>query len=382
MVEGTQPNLSSAHSLLQENPEALSADERRSLVKAVADAILCRNAGDDPAVTGLLDLLVGDSDWSVRLEVARTVHLLDDEACSRYVAMLRKDCNSYVRSHAERGLARQRKALRTSKRKRSERRSYSEQLDELARRYGKQVAAKVQDLADQRYAMLAAAVAHDVRSILTTLSPNAAALAKELGAIGRAGSILEDVEFLRRTIEAMEQFSKPLPDHRHPEDLHEMVRHAIEKAWAGVVAQGHDPSAVEVDADDVPSVRLRVTRRLIVFALTNVIQNAIESFADREVDALRPGRVEVQVVVDGYETRIFVRDNGPGLEPEVLKELVTFMPTGPNKSKRSSSGWGLSLVHKYITAHGGSVAIDSEINQGATVVVALPMRDSAGGDDE
>jgi len=382
MVEGTQPDLSSAHGMLQENPEALSADDRRSLVKAIADAILCRNAGGDPAVTDLLDLLARDSDWSVRLEVARMVHLLDDEACSRYVAMLRKDCNSYVRSHAERGLARQRKARRTSKRKRSEQRSYSEQLDELTRHYGKQVAAKVQDLADQRYAMLAAAVAHDVRSILTTLSPNAAALAKELGAIGRAGSILEDVEFLRRTIEAMEQFSKPLPDHRHPEDLQEMVRQATEKAWAGVVEQGHDPSAVELGADDVPSIRLRVTRRLIVFALTNVIQNAIESFADREVDALRPGRVKVQVVVDGYETRIFVRDNGPGLEPEVLKELATFMPTGPNKSKRSSSGWGLSLVHKYITAHGGSVAIDSEMNQGTTVVVALPMGDSARGDDE
>ena len=133
---------------------------------------------------------------------------------------------------------------------------------------------------------------------------------------------------------------------------------------------------------DIPSIRLRVTRRLIVLALMNVIRNAVESFADREVDALRPGRIEVQVVVDGYETRVLVRDNGPGIEPEVLKELASFAPTGPNKTKRSSSGWGLSLVHKYVTAHGGSVTIDSEINQGATVVVALPMRDSAGGGDE
>jgi signal transduction histidine kinase len=88
------------------------------------------------------------------------------------------------------------------------------------------------------------------------------------------------------------------------------------------------------------------------------------------------------VVVDGYETRVLVRDNGPGVEPEVLKELATFMPTGPNKSKRSSSGWGLSLVHKYITAHGGSVAIDSEVDEGTTVVLALPMRIAAGGDEE
>jgi signal transduction histidine kinase len=381
MVERTQPNLDSALGTLRERPDGVSVDDRRSLVKAIEDAILCRSAGEEQVVVDLLDILACDPDWSVRLEVARLLHLLDDEACSRLAAVFRQDANSYVRSHAERGLARQRKARRTSSRKRNESRGYTDRLDELTRQYGKKVAATVQALADQRFAMLASGVTHNARSILTTLLPNVTALANEHGA-GRGESILEDVKFLKRTIEAMEQFSKPLPDQRHPENLQEMIQQAIEKAKAGVIEQGHDPSAVAVDVGEVPTIRLRVTRRLIVLALTNVIQNAIECFADREKDAIRAGRIEVQVIVDGYETRVFVRDNGPGVEPEVLKELATFMPTGPNKSKRSSSGWGLSLVHKYITAHGGSVAIDSEMNQGTTVVLALPMRSTAGGDDE
>jgi signal transduction histidine kinase len=382
MVEGTQPNLSRARDTLRASPDSIPVDARRELVKAIGDAVLCRGADEDQVVADLLDLLAHDPDWSVRLEVARLLHLLDDEACSRLAAVFRQDANSYVRSHAQRGLARQRRTRRTSSRKRSERLGYSERLDELTRQYGKPVATTVQALADRRFAMLATAVAHDVRSILTTLLPNATALANELGPTSRAASVLDDVKFLKRTIEAMEQFSEPLRDQRRPEDLGQMIQQSIEKARAGVVEQGHDPSAVEVVVNDVPTIRLRVTRRLIVLALTNVIQNAVESFADRDVDALRPGRIEVQVVIDGYETRIFVRDDGTGLEPEVLKELATFMPTGPNKSKRISSGWGLSLVHKYITAHGGSVAIDSKMNQGTTVVLALPMRDSAGGDDE
>jgi len=113
-----------------------------------------------------------------------------------------------------------------------------------------------------------------------------------------------------------------------------------------------------------------------------VIQNAIECFADRDADALPAGHVDVQVVVDGYETQILVTDDGPGMEPEVLKALTTFVPMGPNKSKRDSSGWGLSLVHKYVTAHGGTVAIDSEMDRGTTVVITLPMRISTDGDDE
>jgi len=382
MVEGIQPSLNSARDMLEATPETMPVDDRRGFVKTIAAALLRGSVGDEPVVADLLDLLVHDPDWSVRLEVAKMLHLLDDEACSRLAALFRQDCNSYVRSHAERGLARQRKARRTSNRKHRERRGYSERIDELTRQYGKQVAATVQALADQRYAMLAAAVAHDVRSILTTLLPNATALTHELGPSSRAGSILEDVKFLKRSIEAMEQFSKPLPDHRHPEDLQQMIRQAIEKARAGVIGQGHDLGAIEVVVSEVPTVRLRVARCLIVLALTNVIQNALEAFADRNVDALRPGRIEVQVVVDGYEMRIFVRDNGPGIEPEVLKELATFVPTGPNKSKRSSSGWGLSLVHKYITAHGGSVALDSKMNQGTTVTLAWPMRDATGGEEE
>lgn len=381
MAEWAQSRLGHARDTLRAQADGMPTDDRRGLVKAVEEAILGHDASEYPVAVDLLEILARDPDWSVRLEVARLLHLLDDDGCSRLAAIFRQDANSYVRGHAERGLARQRKARRSSSRKRSEARGYADRLDELTRQYGKQVAATVQALADQRFTTLATTVAHDVRSILTTLLPNASTLANELGAVARAKSILDDVKFLKATIEAMEQFSHPLPDQKHPENLHEMVQQAIEKARAGVVEQGHDPSAVEVDTE-VPVIHLRVARRLIVLALTNVIQNAMESFADRNVDALRPGRIKVQAVVDGYETRIIVRDNGSGLEPVVLKEVATFMPTGPNRSKRSSSGWGLSLVHKYVTAHGGSVAIDSQMDHGTTVVLALPMRELAGGVDE
>lgn len=377
MGERTQPDLTAARDALRAGPEAMPIEDRKGLVRAVAEVILCRGA-PEVAVVEVLELLAGDADWSVRLEVARILHLLDDEACSRLAAVFRQDCNRYVRSHVERSLSRQRKARRSSNRQRSERRGYADQLDELTRQYGKRVAAKVQTLADQRFAMLAVAVTHDVRRILTTLSANVAALDKDHD---RTASIVEDVTFLRHTVDAMEQFSTPLPEQRHPEDLAQMVRQAIDKAWACVSEQGHDPKAVEMVVADIPTIRPRVARRLIVLALTNVIQNALESFAERDVDALRPGKIEVRVVVDGYETRIFIQDNGSGLEPEVLSRLRQFVPTGPNRYKRSSSGWGLSLAHKYITAHGGDVAIDSELDQGTTVVLTLPMRDATEGDD-
>jgi len=382
MVEWTQANAKDTCAVLRRDPHGIPGQKRRDLVTAVADAIVCRGVESDPVVGDLIELLSQDPDWMVRLEVARMVHLLGDEPCSRYVAAFRADCNSYVRSHAERSLARQRKARRTSKLKRSECKTYVEQLDQVRRQYGPRVAKRVEALADQRYAMLASAVVHDVRGVLTTLSANAAVIANEHDATPRAASIVEDIGFLKRTIEAMEQFSRPLPLRRHPEDVRQMIDQAIEKARQGVIQQGHDPAAVDITVSPAPTIQLRVARRLIVLSLTNVIQNAIECFADRDADALPAGHVDVQVVVDGYETQILVTDDGPGMEPEVLKALTTFGPMGPNKSKRDSSGWGLSLVHKYVTAHGGTVAIDSEMDRGTTVVITLPMRISTDGDDE
>lgn len=389
MTERIQSNLLAARDAIQADHDGMPADERRALVAIIIDSLVCDKAVEDHVLTDLVDLLARDPDWSVRLEVARMIHLLGDETCSHYVAHFRGDDNRYVRSHAERSLARLRKARQTTQRHRTNGRVYADDLDQFTRQYGKRATATLCRLVDQRYAMLAASVAHDVRGVLTTLTANAAALAEELPSecvgrcpgAARVASIRDDVGFLTRTIEAMEQYSAEVPVTRQPESIRELIDRAIEKARAGVVQQGHDPSRVEINTANVPSLQVRVSRQLMVLALTNVIENAMEAFADRDVDALRPGRVEVAVIVDGYETRILVTDTGPGIEPEVLASLRTFTPTGPNKAKRSSSGWGLSLVHKYVTAHGGAVTIESAMERGTTVVMVLPMREPSEGDD-
>lgn len=376
-----EADLQEAALRLRDAPEAMPPAQRRDLVQTIADGLLCRELEQDPEVADLIEQLAADPDWAVRLEVARMVHLLGDELCSRLVAHFRGDCNRYVRRHAERSLVRQRKARQASHRQRSASSSYGDQLDQLERQHGKRLAAKVRSLADQRYAMLTSAVVHDVRSILTTLSSNAAALSREAAGSARARSIQEDVAYLRRTMEAVEQFTKPLPVQRHPEDLAQMIAQAVEKACGGVGQQGHDHTAVEITVSVQSSVRLRVARRLMVLALTNVIQNAIEAFAEHDQDVIAPGSIEVQAVVEGYATHLRVRDHGPGIEPEVLRELRTFIPGGPNKAKRGSSGWGLSLAHRYVAAHGGTLAIDSELDRGTTVTITLPMREATEGSE-
>jgi len=369
-----QTNLHEAALRLRDNPAWLSPEERRSLVATIADAMLCGDCERDREVTDLIEQLAGDKDWSVRLEVARMVHLLSEDVCRRLVATFRSDCNSYVRGHAERSLARQRKVRQVTSRKRVASSNYGDQLDQLERQHGKRIAAKVRSLADQRYTMLASSVAHDVRSILTTLSANAAALSAEMNGNTRVRSIQEDIDHITRTIEGMEEYTNVLPIQRHHEDLAELLTQAIDKARGGVKRQKHDDSAVQITVSAPASIRVQVVRRLMVLALTNVIQNAIEAFADQDEDAITAGLIRIEAVVDGYEFRILVRDNGPGVEPEVLRELRAFTPCGRNKSKRRSSGWGLCLAHRYVAANGGTLAIYSEMDRGTEVIITLPMQ--------
>ena len=62
-------------------------------------------------------------------------------------------------------------------------------------------------------------------------------------------------------------------------------------------------------------------------------------------------------------------------------ELLAFVPGSKNKSKRDSSGWGLCLTQRYVTAHDGSLAIDSEVDKGTTVIITLPMRAPTDGEE-
>lgn len=218
-----------------------------------------------------------------------------------------------------------------------------------------------------------------MRTFLSTLSASAKALTEEVGPSKPLESIREDLHCLQQTFEAMEQFSAPLPVERHPEDLLELLGQAVKAAQEKLKGLGYDITPVQVAIHAPRSVRLTVCRRLIHLALTNVIKNALEAFGSRRSDALSPGRIEVIATVEGYDTRIAVRDNGRGIEPEILQEILNFVPGPRNKSKRESAGWGLCLSHRYVAAHGGTLNIESQVDRGATVTITLPMRSSTEG---
>jgi two-component system NtrC family sensor kinase len=71
----------------------------------------------------------------------------------------------------------------------------------------------------------------------------------------------------------------------------------------------------------------------------------------------------------GAFIEVSVRDTGPGIAPEHLSHILDPFFT----TKEKGTGLGLSVVYGIIDRHGGTIDIESQVGQGTTVHVRLPV---------
>jgi len=87
---------------------------------------------------------------------------------------------------------------------------------------------------------------------------------------------------------------------------------------------------------------------------------------------------QVETVDDGDRVRVTVRDDGPGISPELVPTIFQRFTRADSARNRNSgsTGLGLAIVHAIVTAHGGTVDVSSR--PGATaLVVELPRENPA-----
>jgi CheY-like chemotaxis protein len=116
---------------------------------------------------------------------------------------------------------------------------------------------------------------------------------------------------------------------------------------------------------------VRGDRTRLVQVLSNLLNNAAKYTP-------QGGRVELSVQASAAEVRIEVRDNGIGIDADLLPRLFDLFTQGQRTSDRSQGGLGLglALARTLVTLHGGSVrAASAGAQQGSSFVVTLPLID-------
>jgi signal transduction histidine kinase len=122
---------------------------------------------------------------------------------------------------------------------------------------------------------------------------------------------------------------------------------------------------IELSLDSVPR-EAQADERLLGHIFTNLLSNAVK-YSD-------PGAtVHFMLERNGSDAVGTVRDRGLGILEQDQAKLFTAFHRGANVGSRPGTGLGLMLVKRCADLHGGKVRLTSEIGEGTTVVVTLPI---------
>ncbi|CAI8794055.1 Histidine kinase [Pseudomonas sp. IT-347P] len=112
------------------------------------------------------------------------------------------------------------------------------------------------------------------------------------------------------------------------------------------------------------------------FRIEQVVTNLL-------TNALRYGGrspIQVRVYREGEEARIEVQDHGIGISKENQKRIFQQFERVSAKTVVAGLGLGLFISEQIVAAHGGSIVVESEINEGAQFRVCLPIQENGTSD--
>lgn len=100
----------------------------------------------------------------------------------------------------------------------------------------------------------------------------------------------------------------------------------------------------------------------------NIIDNAVKY-------SNQGGKVSVEAYEQKGEIVVLVSDTGVGISQEDLPKVKTKFYKA-NQTRRGS-GIGLAVANEIVEMHGGSLAIDSKLGKGTTVMITLPVQNNS-----
>lgn len=216
---------------------------------------------------------------------------------------------------------------------------------------------------------LAAGLAHEIKNPLAGIQGAVDILIRRRDKNDPEREALEgmrhEVERIDKTVRALLDRARPRLVSVKETSLPDIVERAVNLARAQLA----DKSAgvrIEFERPADP-IMVRLDPALIEDAILNLIINAIDSVDEGGVVTLRAGLNQIDV--DEFEAVIEVSDNGRGISEEDLTNI--FKPFFTTRAH--GTGLGLPAVRRIARAHGGRVDVSSEVGQGTTFTIYLPI---------
>lgn len=205
---------------------------------------------------------------------------------------------------------------------------------------------------------LGAQVAHEIKNPLTAikgLTDLLAEQAPDARDARRLAVISDEVARIERILREYLSFSHPFERvERAPTDLAALLRDLL-----GLLEVRADRGGITLSAEGEDLVAT-VDPRRVKEALLNLLLNALDVTP-------RGGRVTVSWARDGAAVTLAVRDDGPGMSPEVLARVGDAYFT----TRAEGTGLGVRLARRAAEAHGGSLIFDRAPGGGTRATMTL-----------
>ena len=194
---------------------------------------------------------------------------------------------------------------------------------------------------------LGASIAHEIRNPLNSISLNIQLIKEWLDRPNEVsqeemretiGNVLSEIHRLNERIRYFLKFSRMQDVHLLVEDLNGCVQQVLK--LLAEEARIANVTLFETLSPSLPNVK--IDRNLLAQAIYNICLNGIQ--------AMKPqggGMLEVVTQTNSDYVLLEIKDNGPGLAPEVMDKLFNLFFT----TKEDGTGLGLAIANQIGRAH-------------------------------
>ncbi len=224
--------------------------------------------------------------------------------------------------------------------------------------------------------IIAAGLAHEIKNPLSALRGAAQILSKSIHSNEKfercCDIIIKEADRIDRIVRELLNLTRPKMLSLKKINLHEILERIINMTATSITKKDikfvreYDPSLPQLLCDEEKIVQL----------FTNLIKNAIDAIDRKGIVKLRTSIITDYHFLTAEKKKckmvsVEVSDTGRGIREEDFPKIFTpFFTTKPD-----GSGLGLTVCHKIVSDHNGSIRFKSAPGKGTTFIIILPIFD-------
>lgn len=216
---------------------------------------------------------------------------------------------------------------------------------------------------------IAAMVSHELNTPLTNISLAIELLSSQVPhqvpqKLSREiTTIKSEVSHAADIISRILDFSRGNTLRYSPVDIGQIVENAIK-----TVTQQNDTTDVTFNIPTPRSLTVEGDKYKLLEAFLNLFKNALEAKDPHKTHHT----ISVKTISTDNHVTVIIQDTGVGIDKDKLETITDAFYT--TKPLGEGTGLGLTITQEIITAHGGELAITSQLHKGTTVTVTLPKK--------